>query len=198
MPSLTRIASSDRPPYPGLDHRIRVCWRPAVLMLLAGIAGNALAQQLPVPSAGLPGSVNDAQEIPDPGLVYKVVFDISSAGPTDKVHPNLVRAARYLNTLAEYGVPPIRRQLTVVVHGSATPCVLKDTAAAARNHVHSNPDSVLIAALQQAGVTVHVDGQSLLEQRIAVRDVLPGVQVDLSAVSALTNLQLRGYVVIGE
>jgi len=168
-----------------------------LLMLFAGIAGRALAQQLPVPSAGLPGSVNDAQEVPDPGLVYKVVFDISSAGPIDKVHPSLIRVARYLNTLAEYGVPPIRRQLTVLVHGGATPCVLKDAVTTARNH-HSNPDATLIAALQQAGVTVRVDGQSLLEQHVAVRDVLPAVQVELSALSTLTNLQLRGYVNVGE
>jgi intracellular sulfur oxidation DsrE/DsrF family protein len=199
MPSLTRIASSCCPPRrSGRAVRIRVCRRLALSTLLAAIAGSALAQQLPVPSAGLPGSVNDAQEIPDPGVVYKVVFDISSAGPADKVHPNLMRAARYLNTLAEYGVPPIRRQLTILVHGSATPCVLRDAGSAERNRGHSNPDAALIAALQQAGVTVRVDGQALLEQRIAARDVLPGVQVDLSAVSTLTNLQLHGYVVIGE
>ena len=181
-----------------LAARIRVCWRLALSIPFAAVAANALAQQLPVPSAGLPGSVNDAQEVPDPGSVYKVVFDISSAPPSDKVHPNLLRVARYLNTLAEYGVPPIRRQLTIIVHGSAAPCVLKDAGPAERKGGHPNPDAALIAALQQAGVTVRVDGQSLLEQRIAARDVLPGVQVDLSTVTTLTNLQLRGYVLIGE
>ncbi len=200
MASLSHIQARYRPaPHPP---RAR-CWTwhrspLALLTLLALGAGPVLGQQLPVPSAGLPGYVTGAQEVPDPGLVYKVVFDVASAGPSDKVHPNLIRAARYLNTLAEYGVPPIRRQLTIVLRESAAPCALKDVAFAARNHVHSNPNAALIAALQQAGVTVRVDGQSLLEQHIMPRDLLPAVQVDLSALSTLINLQLRGYVAMGE
>ena len=175
-------------------HRSRL----ALLALLAFGAGRALAQQLPVPAAGLPGYVTGAQEVPDPGLVYKVVFDVASTAPADKVHPNLIRAARYLNTLSEYGVPPIRRQLTIVLREGAAVCALKDAAFAARNHGHSNPNTALIAALQQAGVSVRVDGQSLLEQHINPGDLLPAVQVDLSALSTLINLQLHGYVAMGE
>lgn len=172
------------------------------LMLLSALLASAFlsaqGQALPVPSQGLPGYLSGAQETPDPGLVYKVVFDVSSAGPTDKVHPSLARIGRYLNTLAEYGVPPLRRQLTIVLHGQATEFVLRNTAYAARNHGHPNPNAALIDTLRQQGVIVRVCGQALIAQHITPRDILPSVQVDLWALSTLVNLQLHGYVAIGE
>jgi intracellular sulfur oxidation DsrE/DsrF family protein len=183
-------------------HRRR-CGGLALLLLAVSavtlpVGSGAHAQTLPVPAQGLPGYIAGAQEVPDPGLVYKVVFDIASAGPADKVHPGLAAAARYLNTLAEYGVPPVRRQLTVLLHGDATQFVLRDAAFAARNHGHANPNTALIAALRQAGVVVRVCGQALLTQHIAPRDMLPALQVDLWAVSTLANLQLHGYVALTE
>lgn len=171
----------------------------ALALLTAGICfTGASAQSLPVPSQGLPGYVNGSQEVPDPGLVYKVAFDISSAGPIDKVHPSLARVARYLNTLAEYGVPPVRRQLTMVLHGAATQCVLSDAAFAARNHGHANPNRALIESMRQAGVVIRVSGQEMLAQHVTPRDLLPSVQVDLGSLSTLVNLQLHGYVAVGE
>lgn len=171
----------------------------ALLLTLApACLPPAQAQPLPVPSQGLPGYVNGAQEVPDPGLVYKVVFDVSSAGPADKVHPSLARIGRYLNTLAEYGVPPLRRQLTLVLHGQATQFALQNAAYAARNHGHPNPNAALIDTLKQQGVVVRVCGQALIAQHIGARDILPSVQVDLWALSTLVNLQLHGYVAVGE
>jgi len=200
MPLMTRAA----PIRPASIRMSRAAWliarfgAPTWLALLAAASGAALAQQLPVPSAGLPGYVTGAREVPDPGLVYKVVFAVSSAAPADKVDPSLARVARYLNTLAEYGVPPLRRQLAIVLDGAATQLALKDAAYAARNHGHPNPDAALLAALKQAGVEVRVGAQTLLEQHIAPRDLLPAVQVDLWSLSTLANLQLHGYVAIGE
>ena len=169
----------------------------AALALLAAAAGLADAQQLPVPSQGLPGFLPGMKEVPDPGLTYKVVFDMSAAGPLDKVHPMLVEAARYLNTLATYGVPPIRRQIAVVLHGAATQFVLNNAAFAARNHGRNNPDAALISAMKSAGVDFRVCGQAVLAEHIAPKDILPAVQLDLWALSTLVNLQLHGYVRVG-
>jgi intracellular sulfur oxidation DsrE/DsrF family protein len=166
------------------------------LLALSALGFNcAEAQPLPVPSAGLPGYVTGAQEVPDPGLTYKVVFNLSSAGSMDKVHPTLERIARYLNALAEYGVPPNRRQLTIIVYGPATQFVLKDAAFAARNHGKHNPNAAFISQLRQAGVITRVCGQALIAQHIQPRDVLPTVELDYWALSTRVNLEQHGYVV---
>jgi intracellular sulfur oxidation DsrE/DsrF family protein len=162
-------------------------------LLLAVLSTPASAQPLPVPSAGLPGFLNGMREVPDPGLDYKVVFDMSSAWPSDRIYPGLQSVARYLNALAEYGVPPSRRHLVVVLHGGATQFVLKDAAFAARHHGQPNPDATLIARMRQAGVDFRVCGQAVLAAHIAPGDILPAVQLDLWAVSTLANLQLQGY-----
>jgi len=173
----------------------------AALLGLVGLLGllglpcaAALAQPLPVPQAGLPGFIPGMQEVPDPGLVYKVVFDLSSAGPTDRADPRLLSAARYLNSLAEYGVPRARRLFVVVFHGAATPFAMNDSAFAARHHGRSNPDAALIARMQAAGVSFRVCGQGMIAQHIRPQQLLPAVQMDLWALSTLVNLQLQGYV----
>ncbi len=166
----------------------------ALLALLAGISLAAGAQPLPVPQAGLPGFIPGMQEVPDPGLVYRVVFDLSTAGPTDKADPRLLSAARYLNSLAEYGVPANRRAFVVVFHGSATQFALGNTAFAARHHGAPNPDAALIARMKAAGVSFRVCGQGMIAQHIGPHDLLPSVQMDLWALSTLVNLQLHGYV----
>lgn len=168
---------------------------PALLVLSIGWSSGARAQQLPVPAAGLPGAVAGAQEVPDPGLTYKVLFNISSAGPLDAVHPTLLRVAKYLNTLAEYGVPPTHRQLTIVIYGPATQFVLNDAAFAARNHGKHNPNAEMISKLRQAGVITRVCSQALLAQHMEPHDVLPTVELDLWALSTRVNLELHGYLV---
>lgn len=177
--------------------------RPLRRLLAAALLGAALlpqlaaAQALPVPQAGLPGFINGMKEVPDPGLDYKVVYDMSTAWPVDKVNPGLLSIARYLNTLAEYGVPPSRRSLVIVLHGAATPFVMSNAAFAARYHGHPNPDAALIAQMRRAGVDFRVCGQAIIAQHIAPRDILPAIQLDLWAMSTLVNLQLHGYVHMG-
>jgi intracellular sulfur oxidation DsrE/DsrF family protein len=175
-----------------------VCTLSALLALSIAWSSGAQAQQLPVPSAGLPGAVTGVQEVPDPGLTYKVVFNLSSAGSMDEVHPMLLRVAKYLNALAEYGVPPTRRQLTIVVYGPATQFVLKDAVFAARNHGKHNPNAAMISTLRQAGVITRVCSQALLAQHLDPKDVLPTVELDFWALSTRVNLELHGYVVEDE
>jgi intracellular sulfur oxidation DsrE/DsrF family protein len=165
--------------------------------LLAAVSVRAGAQPLPVPQAGLPAFIPGMKEVPDPGLVYKVVFDLSTAGPTGQADPRLLSAARYLNSLAEYGVPRLRRDFVVVFHGTATQFALSDSAFAARHHGTPNPDAALIARMQAAGVSFRVCGQGMIAQKIRPQDLLPTVQMDLWALSTLVNLQLHGYVRVG-
>ncbi|HTT07139.1 MAG TPA: DsrE family protein [Steroidobacteraceae bacterium] len=167
---------------------------------LLGLLGSqaAHAQRLPVPSAGLPGFIAGMKEVPDPGLDYRVLFDLQSAAPARGPDPRLQTVARYLNSLAEYGVPPLRRHLVVLVHGAATPLVLNDAAYAAHGGAHANPNTMLIARMHAAGVQFRVCGQAMLARHLTPAQLLPGVQMDLWALSTLANLQLQGYAHIDE
>jgi intracellular sulfur oxidation DsrE/DsrF family protein len=160
--------------------------------------GTTEAQPLPVPAAGLPGFVAGMQEVPDPGLDYRVLFDLQSAPAAEGADLRLQSVARYLNSLAEYGVPPIRRHLIVLLRGAATSLVLGDAAYARQAHGHANPSAALIARMRAAGVQFRVCGQALLAHHVAPAQLLPGVQIDLWALSTLANLQLHGYAHVDE
>jgi hypothetical protein len=175
-----------------LKPTIRSVRLPLGLCALAlALLGSAAvhAERLPVPSAGLPGFIAGMKEVPDPGTDYRLLFDLHQAAPAKGVDPRLQRVARYLNSLAEYGVPPIHRNLVVLVHDAATALVLNDAA---------NPNAALIARMHAAGVQFRVCGQSLLARHLTAAQLLPGVQMDLWALSTLANLQLHGYAHIDE
>lgn len=169
------------------------------LCALAAILGaaTARAERLPVPSAGLPGFIAGMKEVPDPGTDYRLLFDLQAAPPAHGPDPRLQSVARYLNALAEYGVPAIHRHLVVLVHGAATPLVLNDAAYAVQAGGHANPSAALIAGMRAAGVQFRVCGQALLARHLTPTQLLPGVEMDLWALSTLANLQLHGYAHIG-
>src|SRR3546814_14684544 len=56
-----------------------------------------------------------------------------------------------------------------------------------------NPNLALIAALQEAGVTVAICSQAMNRAELSADDLAPGVRVDAAAITTLTNLQLRGW-----
>jgi intracellular sulfur oxidation DsrE/DsrF family protein len=177
---------------------MRLKLRPVLHTVLTAIALGvlapcaALAEQLPVPVAGLPGFVAGMKEVPDPGLDYRVLFELKAAPAAAGPDARLMDIARYVNSLAEYGVPPIRRHLVVLVHGAAVPLLLSNAAG------HSSPNAALIRRMQTAGVQFRVCGQALLARHLTQAQLLPGVQMDLWAISTLANLQLQGYAHIEE
>lgn len=131
---------------------------------------------------------------PEPGLDYKVVMSVTKvegAGPPAA----LEKAARLANLLAESGVPASHRHIVVVLHGAATQAVLNEAGLKARGKT-SNPSAKLIEELTKAGVHVHVCGQALAAAKIARNEVLPEIQVDLSALTTLSTLQLHGYALL--
>ncbi|WP_288046463.1 DsrE family protein [Sphingomonas sp.] len=52
--------------------------------------------------------------------------------------------------------------------------------------------------MKAAGVVVAVCGQALQAHKYAVKDVAPGVRVDVSAMTTMANLQLRGWALLPE
>ena len=173
----------------------------AVLTALIGFLDSVRAQSaqnLPVPGYEAAKDVPGAKELPDPSMTYKVVFDIGTAAPKiDEVNPGLATVARYLNTLAKNGVPADHRKIAVVFHQGGTEIVQNNEAFKARNTGHENPDIALIQSLKKAGVDLRVCGQAILGSKIDPKTIQPEIELDLWALTTIVNLELRGYVHVG-
>ena len=149
------------------------------------------------PDYGATHTAADAAERPDPKLRYRVVFSISkAAAKPDQVNPSLDKVARYLNLLAEGGVRPRAGDVVAVLHGPATIAATKDAGYAAKAGSARNPNTALIEALRAAGVTVSVCSQALHGQGISADQLQDGVRIDVSAMTTITNLQLRGFALV--
>jgi intracellular sulfur oxidation DsrE/DsrF family protein len=160
--------------------------------------GELPAQALPVPDAPVATNLPGAKELPDPKMVYKVVFDISKAADkVDEVNPMLTAIARFLNTLAKNGVAADHRKIAVVVHQGGTPIILNNDEFRARNQGHDNPNIAMIQKLAKAGVDFRVCGQSVLANKIDPKTIQPEIELDLWALTTIVNLELRGYVKVG-
>lgn len=163
------------------------------------LTGSGVAQAaLPIPGGPVAKDVPGAKELPDPGTTYKVVFDIAAAAPKiDDVNPGLLGVARYVNTLAKYGVPADHRKIAVVFHRDATEVIVNDQTFRERHPGHHNPNIDLIRSMKKAGVDFRVCGQAVLAHKIDPKTIQPEIELDLWALTTLVDFQLRGYVHVG-
>ncbi|HAK56307.1 MAG: DsrE family protein [Vicinamibacterales bacterium] len=173
-----------------------------ILMLTCASVGPIEAQTgqaLPVPGHEAVWDVPGAHQLPDPNTEYKVVFSVAQGAqdPTD-VNPMLPVIARYLNTLAKYGVPSEHRHLVVMFHQRTADfdIVMTNDAYRDRYEGQDNPNVALIRKLTEAGVEFRVCGQGLIAREIDAAQVNPDIQVDLWAMTSMIDLQLDGYVKI--
>jgi intracellular sulfur oxidation DsrE/DsrF family protein len=168
--------------------------------VLLGYAGHAWTQTgstLPVAGYTAAKDFAGARELPDPSVDYKVVFSVAANAKADEIHPTLKTISTYLNTLAHNGVAADHRHIAAVFHQGGGDAVLANDVYKSRHDGVDNPNIALLKELKQAGVDLRVCGQGLLGKKVEPSQVLPGVQVDLWAMTTMVNLQLRGYVRIG-
>jgi intracellular sulfur oxidation DsrE/DsrF family protein len=171
----------------------------AVLMAgLIGLAGSAMAQDLPIPGVEPAKDQPGAHEYPDPKLTYKIVFDLADGPKTPgEVNPALTGIARFINTLAKYGVPASHRKLVVVFHQKSTPAILMSDEFKKRNDGVDNPNITLIQEMKKAGVDFRVCGQAVLGNHIDPKTILPEIELDLWAGITIPNMMMRGYQHLG-
>ena len=183
-------------------NRMLTTWSGGValaLLLTAMGPMAARAQDLAVPGYPAAKDVPGAKDLPNPATTYKVVFDISTAAPApDKVNPGLIGVARFVNTLAKYGVPQDHRKVAIVIHQGATPIILDDEAYAAKLNGAHNPNIDLIKSLTKAGVVLHVCGQAVLATHIDPKTIQPEIELDLWALTTMVDLETEGYVHFSE
>ncbi|MDG1572850.1 DsrE family protein [Robiginitalea sp. M366] len=127
---------------------------------------------------------------------YKVVFDVMNS-PEDPtaVNPWMETAARFLNMHVRAGVPKEQLHVALVVHNRAAPDLL-DNPAYRERFGTDNPNAPMLEHLMEAGVRVVLCGQSSRSRNIPVAQTVPGVELALSAMTALIRLQSEGYQLI--
>ncbi|MBL37572.1 MAG: hypothetical protein CMP07_04105 [Xanthomonadales bacterium] len=184
--------------------------RPASIILLAGflVAGLVVG---PIAAQTLPEAFSTGPAIPDhgpvapqpedafnlvPGEQYRVVFDVASGSKDEHaLNRRLESVARFLNLHARAGIDTEDLQIEVVTHGGTTFDVLSREAYRKRFDV-DHPNADLLKALQDAGVTVYLCGQSASAHGVAPEELAPGVKLAHSAMTVLVRRQSEGWVLL--
>ncbi len=170
----------------------------AAWLAFAFLAPSAALAQLPIPGVEPARDYPGAHLTPDPNTEYKVVFDFVVADDNlDDPYPMLPLLARYVNTLANLGVPQEKRKIAVVLHQGSGLIGLTNEAFKARHDGKDNPNITLIQQLHAAGVSFHLCGQGVLARGLTDADLLDEIQVDYWALTTLIELGRQGYVKIG-
>lgn len=144
-----------------------------------------------VPGYGAVVPLPDAAELPTKGS--KVVFDVTAvAKESSQPLPGLTRAATLLNLAGTAGLKPSDLEIVIVLHGDAASAALDDAAYKELTGVE-HPHADVIKKLKSAGVKFLVCGQSLARKGYDPKRVRGEVTIAASAVTAVVNLQTRGF-----
>ncbi|QUL37748.1 DsrE family protein [Erythrobacter sp. JK5] len=176
--------------------------RLAVLTTALLLAAPATAQDLSAFNTGPvfeefgPHAPIEGQDfaIPD-GMDLFVAFDTATPAEGGRINRTIESAARFVNMHAAAGVEPARVRAAVVVHGGAAVDLLTAKAWTAKGKEGSNRTAGAIPALLDNGVRIILCGQSAAAQGITKDDLVPGVELALSAMTAHAVLQRQGYTV---
>ncbi|MEO0572667.1 MAG: DsrE family protein [Bacteroidota bacterium] len=124
---------------------------------------------------------------------FKVVFDIMNS-PKDlsQLNASIETAARFLNMHGQNGISKENMKVALVVHNEASKDIITNEAYRKRYGV-DNPNALMISQLMDVGVAFIFCGQSSLSRGFPKEETLEGVQLSLSAMTALIQLQNDGY-----
>jgi intracellular sulfur oxidation DsrE/DsrF family protein len=188
-----------------LRQHLRVAVRATLLSsVVAGLAAAQTPAPAPIPgqqmsgpviqSTGMSIKVDDPTFVVPDGHVMKAVFEINAGGgDTVRVNDQLNNVARFYNVNVRHGLPESRVQAAAVFHGSGWPALLTDAAFAARFGGKPNPSRKLAEELMQHGAQLVLCGQTAGARGIRREELLPGVKVAISAMTAIQVLQASGY-----
>ena len=127
------------------------------------------------------------------GTVFRVLFNVSQKATPGEVSRAIDSAARFINMHVEAGVPLEDIHVAIVVHGPASFDLVDQALYAERNEGASNGSAQMVAELTAHGVDIWLCGQSAVAYGISNSDLLPGVKMALSAMTASALLQQQGY-----
>lgn len=127
------------------------------------------------------------------GKTLKVVFDImNSPDNPSALNRSIETAARFLNMHGQNGVAKENMKVALVVHNKASKDIITNEAYTKRYNTN-NPNAKMVQQLMDAGVEFIFCGQSSLSRDFPISETINGVQLSLSAMTALIQLQDDGY-----
>ncbi|MEZ5680627.1 MAG: DsrE family protein [Erythrobacter sp.] len=164
----------------------------SMMIAVALVASPLAAQDM---SVFKPGPVFDGfgPHAPVPGIgevpadtEFSVAFDVAKPAEEGERNRGFESAARFINMHVAHGVPEENIRIAVVVHGKAVNDLL------ARG---DNASADMVQIMLEHGVRFIVCGQSAAAYGVTQDQLIPGVEMALSAMTAHALLQQRGYTV---
>ena len=138
-------------------------------------------------------TIDNADFKVDVSKEYKVVFDImNTPDAISDLNRSIETAARFLNMHAQAGVPVENLKVALVVHNKASKDIITNAAYQERYGI-DNPNQELIQSIIAAGGEVVFCGQSSVSRGFPKEDLIDGVQLALSAMTALITFQDNNY-----
>lgn len=129
----------------------------------------------------------------DSTKTYRAVFDVmNSPADVSQLNASIETAARFLNMHAQNGVPINQLKVALVVHNQASKDVITSEAYKTK-YGTTNPNEKLLNDLLNAGADLIFCGQSLASRGFPKEQLIPGVQLALSAMTALIQLRDDDY-----
>ena len=122
-----------------------------------------------------------------PDTEFAIAFDVAGQADAGTRNRGFESAARFINMHASHAVDPANMRVAVVVHGKAVHDLLDDEA--------GNGSHYMVTQMLDYGVRFIVCGQSAAAHGVAKADLIPGVELALSAMTAHAQLQQAGYTV---
>lgn len=166
------------------------------LLVSVGISAQKKSKGPVITEFGEVYQVDNADFKIKPSEEFKAVFDIMDSPEShDEINGRIETAARFLNMHAQVGIPLENLKIALVLHNQASKDVM-DNEAYQRHYGTDNPNRGLIQALLDAGGQVIFCGQSSNARNIPKEDLIPGIQLSLSAMTALIHLQSENYKLI--
>jgi len=166
-----------------------------LFLIFAGpvAAGDAYFTTGPVfDGMGKVAKVEADMAIPE-NTKFAVDFDATKPGRIGEINQSLDSAARFMNMHVAAGVKQEDIKIAVVVHGKATFDLTNDSVYGETYEGASNANKSAVQALTAQGVRIILCGQSAARHNVKKSDLLPGVEMALSAMTAHALLQQQGY-----
>ena len=144
--------------------------------------------------------VTNPTEIPDPSLDYKLLFDIWSSNPDSiakEINLNLAEISRVINLHVASGIPLKKIFPVIIAHGPVLNALTNNEYY--KEHFNmDNPNIRIINELSALGTKFIACVQAMAFQGLKKEALLPNVKVTLTAKTALSSYQLKGYVLYKE
>lgn len=123
---------------------------------------------------------------------FRIAFDIAKQAEAGEESRYFGSAARLINMHGAAGLDPWQSKVALVIHGGASKDLLRGEVYRAQLETE-NGSEALITALLAAGVDIYLCGQTAVYYDIEKGDLIPGVKMALSAMTAHALLQQDGY-----